>query len=126
MKKNKIHKLTKVTLMVVVLTLVVIMAGCSKSSPEITAFAKCLKDNGAKMYGAYWCGHCEDQKKAFGDGISELDYIECSLPNRQGQTEFCTQAGIESYPTWEFADGEKLTGKQNFETLGLKTGCTPP
>src|SRR3989344_3569664 len=29
-------------------------------------FAQCLTDNGAKMFGAYWCPHCSDQKKMFG------------------------------------------------------------
>jgi thiol-disulfide isomerase/thioredoxin len=26
-------------------------------------FAKCLTDNGAKFYGAFWCPHCQAQKK---------------------------------------------------------------
>jgi len=30
---------------------------------SMVTFAKCLTENGAKMYGAYWCTHCENQKK---------------------------------------------------------------
>jgi len=32
-------------------------------------FAECLNQKGAVMYGAYWCGHCKDQKKMFGNSF---------------------------------------------------------
>ena len=35
-----------------------------------------LKETGAKMYGAFWCSHCEDQKETFGAGASDLPYVE--------------------------------------------------
>jgi len=28
-------------------------------------FAQCLTDKGVKMYGAYWCPHCQAQKALF-------------------------------------------------------------
>ena len=30
------------------------------------ALAKHLSKTGAKMYGAFWCGHCANQKEVFG------------------------------------------------------------
>jgi len=86
-------------------------------------FAQCLTDNGVKMYGAYWCPHCLDQKKEFGNSWQYVDYIECSLPNNGGQTQVCDDAGIEGYPTWELGDGTQLSGVQTFETLAEKSGC---
>jgi hypothetical protein len=88
------------------------------------AFAKCLTDNGTKMFGAYWCPHCKEQKKAFGSAWEHIDYIECSLPDGRGQTKFCSTQGIEGYPTWEFKDGSRLPGKVSMAQLSLKTGCS--
>ncbi len=93
---------------------------------DIVAFADCLKDEGAKFYGAFWCPHCQDQHRMFGrKGSEALPYIECSTPDSKGQTEVCTEAGIESYPTWEFADGSRVGGVQSVQDLSEKTSCPP-
>tara|TARA_Y100000310_G_C20547598_1_gene746368 strand:- start:9 stop:497 length:489 start_codon:yes stop_codon:yes gene_type:complete len=89
-------------------------------------FAQCLTDEGVKMYGAYWCSHCESQKKDFGDSFHLVDYVECSLPNNAGQTAKCKDAGIESYPTWQFGDGVYAAGVIEFERLAERTGCVLP
>ncbi|MBI4177520.1 MAG: hypothetical protein HY516_04080 [Candidatus Aenigmarchaeota archaeon] len=86
-------------------------------------FAKCLAEKDAKMYGAYWCGHCANQKKEFGASWKYVDYVECSLPNKAGQTQICEQAGIKGYPTWEFSDGSRLEGEVSLYGLAQKTGC---
>jgi len=100
-----------------------ILAACNPSaSGPGDEFAKCLTQNGAKMYGAFWCPHCSDQKEEFGDDFQHITYIECSKPDKS-QTEFCTEAGITSYPTWEFADGSREVGKLSFSALAEKTGC---
>jgi len=65
-------------------------------------FAKCLTEKGVKMYGAFWCGHCQNQKKAFGDSFKYVTYIECAEPNSQKQLEICAKEGITGYPTWVF------------------------
>jgi len=91
------------------------------------AFAQCLKDKGAKFYGAYWCPHCSAQKKLFGKGVKSLDYIECAIPgDSRGLTQPCKDAEIKSYPTWIFADGSRESGEQSFDDLAEKTGCTVP
>ncbi len=87
-------------------------------------FAKCLEEKGAVFYGAYWCPHCQDQKRMFGKSASKLPYVECSLPGGKGQTKECEDAGIEAYPTWVFADGTRQVGVMDVEELAEKTGCS--
>src|SRR3989338_11160880 len=65
------------------------------------AFATCLKDKGAVFYGAFWCPHCQTQKKLFGSSVKLLPYVECSTANGQGQTQACIDKKITGYPTWE-------------------------
>ena len=86
-------------------------------------FAQCLTDNDVIFYGAFWCHNCESQKELFGKSEKLLNYIECSTPNGQAQRQICADAGIEGYPTWEFADGSRLVGSLTFEELSEKTGC---
>jgi thiol-disulfide isomerase/thioredoxin len=93
---------------------------------EYDEFATCLTDSGAKMWGAYWCPNCLEQKKMFGKSWDKVDYIECSLPNAGGQTEQCQSAGISGYPTWEFSGGERISGSQPLAALSQKTGCALP
>lgn len=70
--------------------------------PVLRSLAVHLAETGAKMYGAEWCPHCQDQKALFGGAAKRLPYIECS-PGGQGsgQTPACRNAGINTYPTWE-------------------------
>ncbi|MFH1694649.1 MAG: hypothetical protein ABH880_02760 [Patescibacteria group bacterium] len=86
-------------------------------------FANCLSEKGATFYGAYWCPACNQQKSLFGKSAGAIPYTECSLPNRSGQNELCTEADIQSYPTWEFADGEKVIGVMTLQELSDKVGC---
>ena len=91
---------------------------------QYDALAVCLTEKGTKMYGAYWCAHCANQKKMFGDSFSKVKYIECSLPGGQDQVKECADAGINGYPTWEFGDGSRLEGEVTLETLAAKSGCS--
>ena len=34
------------------------------------------------MYGAYWCPHCQAQKKVFGESFQYVPYVECTQQNR--------------------------------------------
>lgn len=88
------------------------------ADPELEALAKCLTENGAKFYGAYWCPHCENQKDAFGSAVKYLPYVECT-----DYQEECAAAGVEGYPTWTFADGSTLVGEQSFGALANAAGC---
>ena len=44
--------------------------GYHKRTHKYDAFARCLKDRQVKMYGAYWCPHCAEQKEMFGESLS--------------------------------------------------------
>jgi len=106
----------------VLVGIVYVLAAPSKPG-QYDTFATCLGEQGAIFYGAFWCPHCRDQKALFGRSASKLPYIECSTPDGQGQTPKCTELGIESYPTWEFADGERVGGVLTLETLAERTSC---
>lgn len=87
------------------------------------AFATCLKDKGVKFYGAFWCSHCQNQKRMFGKSSKKLPYIECSTPDGRDQTQVCKDAKVDSYPTWEFPDASRLSGEVALSTLAEKSGC---
>ena len=93
------------------------------SPGKYDGFAECLSGKGFKMYGAYWCSHCADQKKLFGNSFDKINYVECSLPNNAGQIEACKSAGINSYPTWEFGDGTKQEGLISLNKLSEISRC---
>lgn len=103
------------------------VSGDSTTLEPKAAFAQCLADKGAKFYGAFWCPHCQAQKKLFGSkATKKLPYIECSTPDGKGQTQACKDAGITGYPTWKFADGTSQTGEMTFAQLAEKSGCAIP
>jgi hypothetical protein len=111
-------------ILIIVLALIAFwIFSSSTATGKYDTFAQCLTEKGAKMYGAYWCPHCLDQKKSFGKSFEKVNYIECSLPNRAGQNQECNNAGIQSYPTWEFSGGERLGGNLPLLQLSEKTGC---
>tara|TARA_Y100000310_G_C20467422_1_gene708337 strand:+ start:499 stop:897 length:399 start_codon:yes stop_codon:yes gene_type:complete len=95
---------------------------------ELDEFSSCLVESGAKMYGAYWCNYCKQQKKEFGRSwkvFEDEGYIECSVSGG-GMSSECQREGIKSYPTWEFADGQRSTGVIAKEQLSAITGCSLP
>jgi hypothetical protein len=86
-------------------------------------FAQCLTDSGAKMYGAYWCPHCANQKETFGNSFKHVDYIECDPRGNDANPVACESAGIQGYPTWIFADGERASGSLTLRELAFRSGC---
>ena len=124
---SKQNTLIVLAILLFVVVPVVLFAMLSTKPPEsgkYDALASCLTDKGVKFYGAYWCSHCKAQKEMFGSSFERLKYIECSLPGGQGQTEECNKAGIKGYPTWEFGDGERLSGEVALATLAEKSECS--
>ncbi|MDO8499406.1 MAG: hypothetical protein Q7S66_01980 [bacterium] len=99
----------------------------SSSQPgKLDEFAQCLEEKGAVFYGAFWCSHCQATKDLFGKSAKFLPYVECSTPDGRGQSLVCTQKNITGYPTWEFSDGNRLSGEVSLNTLVEKTGCKLP
>ncbi len=108
-----------------------IVVGILASKPsgpqvDLTEFAQCITASKATFYGAFWCPHCAAQKALFGDSVKYLPYTECSTPDGNSQNQTCNDAKIQSYPTWQFADGTRVIGEQSLETLAAKTSCPLP
>lgn len=103
---------------------VLIRSSTGPVSPgKYDVFAQCLKGKGAVFYGAFWCTHCQAQKKMFGSSVKFVAYVECSTPDGSAQTQECKDKKIEGYPTWEFSDGSRLVGEVPLEQLAEKTSC---
>lgn len=97
------------------------IASTPKIDESINKFAQCLRQKGVVMYGAYWCSHCQNQKRLFGESFKYINYIECTQEVKK-----CEEKQIKSYPTWEFADGSKIGGEMSFTSLAEKTSCEGP
>ncbi len=110
----------------VVLGLIVFVIVQGKATATYRPFAECLTEKGVKMYGAWWCPHCQAQKKLFGSAFSSVDYTECSPPGDRSMLPVCREAGIESFPTWVFPDGTRKTGEQSFTDLAAASQCELP
>ncbi len=87
----------------------------------VEGLAKALSEKGMVLYGAYWCGHCNNQKKLFGDAVKYLDYVECDPSGENSNTEECSANGIEGYPTWVY-QGQKYSGERSLEKLAQIIG----
>src|ERR1700675_3196938 len=104
----------------------VIYLGLRKRGTRLDGFAKCLAAKQAKMYGAYWCPHCVDQKEMFESSFQYVPYVECGVPGSRDEAPVCKDAGIKHFPTWQFADGERQEGALPLPALGARTGCSLP
>lgn len=93
---------------------------------KLDSFAQCISEKGAKFYGAFWCSHCQSQKKMFGSSEKYLPYVECSTPDSNGQLAVCKKEEISGYPTWKFSDGSTETGELSLQKLAEKTQCVLP
>ncbi|KAK4790375.1 hypothetical protein SAY86_017679 [Trapa natans] len=97
----------------------------TESSPFTVSLARHLRSIGAKMYGAFWCSHCLEQKQIFGKEAAKiLDYVEC-FPNgyKKGTKieKACADASIEGFPTW-IINGQVLSGEQELSELARLSG----
>ena len=99
-----------------------------RSQHRYDGFARCLTDRGVKMYGAFWCPHCTEQKEKFGASFQYAPYVECGVKGQtSGKTQVCQDAGIQHYPTWQFPPtGERVERVFSLEELSDRTGCTLP
>src|SRR3990167_8799212 len=92
-----------------------------KSQPTVgkyDEFAKCLASSGVTMYGAYWCSHCQNEKRNFGSSFQYVPYVECTQ-----EVELCRAKGVAGYPTWITEDGKKYEGEQGLNRLAEISGC---
>lgn len=103
-------------------------AGRYYKNHKYDSFAKCLASKGAKMYGLYWCPHCADQKRMFGDAFHYVPYVECAVgpPGSGRMTPVCQAAGVKLFPSWQFGADAPKEGVLSLEDLSAKTGCSLP
>jgi hypothetical protein len=99
-----------------------------RSQHKYDGFAHCLTDRGVKMYGAFWCPHCIEQKEKFGASFEYAPYVECGVKGAAtGKTQVCQDAGIQHYPTWQFPPtGERVERVFSLQELSDRTGCALP
>lgn len=118
---------SKLAIVFVIFVLALLGGGIFLTRPKagpvsnLDGFARCLADKGLVMYGAYWCSHCQAQKKLFGDSFQYVRYVECTVDVKS-----CTDKGVNGYPTWISADGTRLEGEQTLQKLSEATSCGLP
>jgi glutaredoxin len=101
--------------------------GRHRHASHLNAFAQCLSDRQVKMYGAYWCPHCAEQKEILGAAFAYVPYEECGIQgSRTAEASECLQAGVRRFPTWQFSSGERREGVMQLKALSEKSGCSLP
>ncbi len=106
------------------MVMTLLIAGCGPvKDGQYAKLAQCLTDKGVKFYGAYWCPHCVEQKKIFGDDVRYVPYVECYPGNSKTISKECVDAGVKSYPTWFFPGQGNATGVMQPEELAKMANC---
>lgn len=92
------------------------------------SFARCLQQRGVKMFGAWWCPHCEEQKERFGASFEYVPYVECGVKGDvHARSEVCKEEHVDHYPTWQFPPmGERVERVFTLKELSDRTGCSLP
>jgi hypothetical protein len=92
------------------------------------AFARCLTDRGVKMYGAWWCPHCVEQKEKFDASFEYVTYVECGVKGDiRAQSQVCKDDNVTHFPTWQFPPtGERVERVFTLHELSNRTGCQLP
>ena len=89
----------------------------------VAKLADFMTSQGAVLYGAYWCPHCQEQKKIFGDAIKKINYVECDSRGPNANPDECRGQNIKSYPTWIY-QGQQYVGTQSLSQLAKIVGFT--
>jgi len=111
---------------VVALLVAAYVAGWYYKNHKYDSFAKCLATHQAKMYGLYWCPHCQEQKEMFGASFHDVPYIECAIKGSRELAPECKIAGVKLFPSWQFGTDPPKEGVLSLEALSDKTGCSLP
>ena len=87
------------------------------SSDRALLLAADLSRLDARMFGAYWCSHCYEQKERMGfEAMQKIPYIECSKEGLNSQNGLCKERDVPGYPTWEI-NGQLFPGEQELDEL---------
>ena len=100
----------------------------NRTQHRYDGFAHCLSSRGVKMYGAWWCPHCLEQKEKFAASFEYVPYVECGVKDDVHATsQICKERNVHHYPTWEFPPtGERVERIFTMEELSDRTGCSLP
>ena len=90
----------------------------NQASPALIAFARCLTEKEAIVYGTDSCEWCQKQKADFKSAWQFIKYVNCV-----NDPQTCTSLNIESTPTWIFQGGKRLVGYQQLDSLSEASGC---
>ena len=94
----------------------------TESGTAEVALAQHLTQQGVKMYGAFWCPHCQNQKQLFGkEASSQIDYVECDPTGKNPRPDLCKASGIQGFPTWEI-EGKLYQGEKTLTELADLSG----
>jgi hypothetical protein len=87
------------------------------SSKRALELANRIEKLDGKMYGAYWCSHCYNQKQEFGkEAFEKIPYLECDKKGANSKSAICRAQKIPGYPTWELA-GKLFPGEKSMQEL---------
>jgi large repetitive protein len=101
------------------------LVGEGEDAPNLVEFARALTQAGVRFFGADWCPFCTEQKALFQDGAQFLPFIEISNPDRTRNATGISE-NITTYPTWEFGNGNRVTGVQTLQQLSTLSGVAIP
>ena len=101
-------------------------AGWYHKNHKYDAFAQCLASHQARMFGLYWCPHCQEQKEMFGEAFHYVPYQECAVKGSNEMAAECRVAGVKLFPSWQFGLEPPKEGVLSLEALSDKTGCRLP
>jgi thiol-disulfide isomerase/thioredoxin len=95
----------------------------STSGTAEIQLAKYLAKKDVKIYGAYWCPHCYEQKQLFGkEAWAIVKQVECADDAQTNpQPKVCKKAGIKGFPTWK-VKGKLEPGVKKLAELSKITG----
>ena len=98
-------------------------AGWYHKNHRYDFLGRCMASKQVKMYGAYWCPHCAEQKEILGKSYRFV-YVECGVPGSHAESEGCKALGVKEFPTWRFPGGGLAPGVFSVEELGNRSGCS--
>jgi len=94
------------------------------SSPDALRVGAALKSKKAVLYGAYWCGFCNQDRQALGsEATSMIEYVECDSRGAGADPKRCADAGVDAFPTWE-VNGQWSRGAKGLQGLAKLAGVT--
>lgn len=88
------------------------------STTQALKVAESLSKLDARMYGAFWCSHCFEQKQTLGMEAVQtyVPYVECDKEGYQNQRALCKSKDVPGYPTWEIG-GKLFPGERSLGEL---------